>query len=105
MICSYKAHIMADFEQLITPSRQSIITLFNIVQMTNLSVEFLASFKKFIMDQSNKVFAAKKEPHELIADLIGFKLYCDELQTTLGTDQLKNSQKIAFEYFVNSPAV
>lgn len=73
--------------------------------MTNLSVDFLASFKKYIMEKCHSIFQAKKEPHELIADLINFKLYCDELQVTLNTDQLKNSQKVAFEYFVNSPTI
>ncbi len=79
MICQHKARLFADFSQLITDSRQSLITLFNIVQVTNLTSDFLASFKKFIIERSHQIFQEKKEPYELIGDLISFKLYCDDL--------------------------
>lgn len=79
MICQHKTRLLYDFSKLITPSRQSIITLFNIVQVTNLTSDFLASFKKFIIERSHQIFQEKKEPYELISDLISFKLYCDDL--------------------------
>lgn len=54
--------------------------------MTALTPDFLTSFKRFIVQKSNLIFQAKKEPHEIIAEFIELKLYCDELQATLKTD-------------------